>query len=171
MLYIDAIVSPADTGLITTAVSSRVSYALARNGNAPAVLARTNRHGVPWIGLVVTFVAGLVVLLLFPSWQQLVGFITSATVISFGVGPLAVGALRRVEPERDRPFRLPFGDVIPLLGFYAANMIVYWAGWATNQKLFATIVIGYALLLIWQLVGRARGTRPRLDFRAGAAWS
>jgi amino acid transporter len=170
VLYIDAVISPADTGLITTAVSSRVSYALAKNGNAPVFLARTNRHGVPWIGLVVTFVAGLVVLLPFPSWQQLVGFITSATVISFGVGPLAVGALRRVEPERERPFRLPGGDVIPLLGFYAANMIVYWAGWQTNQKLFATILIGYVILLILQLVRRARGDRTRLDLRVGAVW-
>jgi amino acid transporter len=110
------------------------------------------------------------VLLPFPSWQQLVGFITSATVISFGVGPLAVGVLRRVEPERERPFKLPFKDVIPLLGFYAANMIVYWAGWATNSKLFATILIGYVLLLIFQLVGKARGDRPKLDFREGAVW-
>jgi amino acid transporter len=170
LLYIDAVISPADTGLITTAVSSRVSYALAKNGNAPAFLGRLNRRGVPWVGLVVTFVAGLVVLLPFPSWQQLVGFITSATVISFGVGPLAVGALRRVEPDRDRPFRLPGRDVIPLLGFYAANMIVYWAGWETNQKLFATIVIGYVILLVWQLVGRARGHRPQLDLKVGAVW-
>lgn len=170
VLYLDAVISPADTGLITTAVSSRVSYALARNGNAPAFLARRNRHGVPWVGLLVTFVAGLIVLLPFPSWQQLVGFITSATVISFGVGPLAVGALRRVEPARHRPFRLPGKDVIPLLGFYAANMIVYWAGWQTNQKLFATILLGYVILLIWQLVGRARGSRPPLDIRSGAAW-
>ena len=170
VLYIDAIVSPADTGLITTAVSSRVSYALAKNGNAPAFLGRVNKHGVPWVGLVVTFVAGLIVLLPFPSWQQLVGFITSATVISFGVGPLAVGALRRVEPDRERPFRLPLRDVFPLLGFYAANMIVYWAGWATNSKLFATILIGYVVLLIVQLVGRARGARPQLDLRAGAGW-
>jgi len=170
VLYIDAIISPADTGLITTAVSSRVSYALAKNGNAPAFLGRVNKHGVPWVGLVVTLVAGLIVLLPFPSWQQLVGFITSATVISFGVGPLAVGVLRRVEPERERPFKLPLGDVIPLLGFYAANMIVYWAGWATNSKLFATILIGYVLLLIFQLVGKARGSRPKLDFREGAVW-
>ncbi len=170
VLYVDAVISPADTGLITTAVSSRVSYALAKNGNAPAFLGRVNRHGVPWVGLVITFVAGLIVLLPFPSWQQLVGFITSATVISFGVGPLAVGVLRRVEPERERPFKLPFGDVIPLLGFYAANMIVSWAGWATNSKLFATILIGYVILLILQLVGRARGTRPRLDLREGAVW-
>ena len=42
-----------------------------------------------------TFVVGLIVFLPFPSWQQLVGFITSATVLSFASGPLVLAALRR----------------------------------------------------------------------------
>ncbi|HEY4270250.1 MAG TPA: APC family permease, partial [Galbitalea sp.] len=170
LLYIDAVVSPLDTALITTAATARVSYALARNRNAPSALAKTNRHGVPWVGLLVTLVAGLVLLLPFPSWQQLASFITSATVISFGVGPLAVGALRRELPDRDRPFRLPFGDVIPLLAFYAANMIVYWAGWATNQKLFICVLVGYVVLVVLRIAGRGRGNLAKLDLRVGAVW-
>jgi amino acid transporter len=170
LLYIDAVVSPADTGLVYTTIASRVSYALGRNGNAPGWLTRNNRFGVPAWSLLVTFAAGLVLLLPFPSWQQLVGFITSATVISFGVGPLVVGALRREMPKRERTFRLPGGDLIPLLAFYSANMIVYWAGWATNAKLFITILIGYVLLAIFQFTGRKSRNRPRLEFAAGAVW-
>ena len=56
-----------------------------------------------------TFVVGLVVFLPFPSRQKLVGFITSATVLSFSSGPLVVGALRRQLPDQQRPFRLPVG--------------------------------------------------------------
>jgi amino acid transporter len=170
LLYIDAIVSPADTALITTTVASRVSYALAKNGDAPSWLGTNNRFGVPGWSLLVTFVAGLALLLPFPSWQQLVGFITSATVISFGVGPLVMGALRRELPDRERPFRLPGKDAIPLLAFYAANMIIYWAGWETNSKLFITVLIGYLVLAIFQLVGRRNKNRTRLQFRAGAIW-
>lgn len=170
LLYVDAVVSPADTGLVYTTIASRVSYALGQNGNAPKFLTRINRFGVPIWSLGVTFIAGLVLLLPFPSWQQLVGFITSATVISFGVGPLVLGALRREMPERERPFRLPGRDVIPLLAFYAANMIIYWGGWATNAKLFVTILIGYVLLAIFQVTGRGSKDRPRLEFKAGAVW-
>src|SRR3954452_6548984 len=47
LLYIDAIVSPADTGLIYTTVTGRVSYAMGRNGNAPRGLAKTTNRGVP----------------------------------------------------------------------------------------------------------------------------
>ncbi|OMH24677.1 amino acid permease [Tersicoccus phoenicis] len=169
LLYADAIISPADTGLVYTTIASRVSYAMGRNGNSPRWLAKNNKRGVPYWSLVVTFVVGLILFLPFPSWQQLVGFITSATVISFGSGPLVMATMRREMPDRERPFRLPFGDAIPLLAFYSANMIVYWGGWTTNAKLFITIALGYILLVIFQFVGD-RKRKPPLDFRAGAIW-
>lgn len=63
--------------------------------------------------MVLTFVVGLFVFLPFPGWAKLVGFITSATVLSFGTGPLVLAALRRQLAEQERPFRVPGGDVIP----------------------------------------------------------
>ncbi|MFD1721948.1 APC family permease [Amnibacterium endophyticum] len=167
LLYADAIISPADTGLVYTTIASRVSYAFGRNGNAPRWLATTSARGVPWWSLVLVYGIGLVLLLPFPSWQQLVGFITSGTVISFAAGPLAVTALRRTEPDRERPFRLPGGHAIPLLGFFSANLIVYFTGWATNSKLFITILIGYAVLVVLELVGRRSGTKPPLELASG----
>jgi amino acid transporter len=148
ILYADAVISPADTGLIYTTSTARVSYAMARNRNAPAPLAKTSDRGAPWVGVVLAFVVGLIFFLPFPGWQKLVTFITSATVLSFGTGPLVWAALRRELPERERPFRLPGGHAIPFLGFFSANMIVLWAGWDTNWKLFLAIVLGLILLAV-----------------------
>ena len=164
-LYADAIVSPADTGLIYTAATSRIAYAMGRNRNAPTKLAMLNTKGVPWVAVTVTFVVGLIVFLPFPSWQKLVGFITSATVLSFSSGPLVVGALRRQLPDQERPFRVPGGDTIPLLAFIAANLIVFWAGWSTNYKLLISIGIGYVLLVVHHRVSKQPAP---LEWRAGA---
>lgn len=168
LLYIDAVVSPADTGLIYTTVTGRISYAMGRNGNAPRALAKTTPRGVPLISLVVTFVVGLIVFLPFPSWQQLVGFITSATVLSFGSGSLVLAAMRRELPDHERPFRLPLGDVIPFLALYSSNLIVYWAGWDTDWKLFVSVLIGFVLLGIFHVTGK--GSMPPMQWRAGAPW-
>jgi amino acid transporter len=168
LLYIDAVVSPADTGLIYTTVTGRISYAMGKNGNAPRALARTTPRGVPLVSLFVTFVVGLIVFLPFPSWQQLVGFITSATVMSFGSGSVVLAALRRELPEHERPFKLPFGDVIPFLALYSSNLIVYWAGWETDWKLFVAILLGFVLLGIFHLTGK--GSMPPMDWRHGAPW-
>jgi cell division protein FtsW (lipid II flippase) len=49
-------------------------------------------------------------------------------------------------------------------------MIIYWGGWATNSKLFITVLIGYVLLAAFQLAGRGSKNRPLLEFKAGAVW-
>jgi amino acid transporter len=167
LLYADAIISPGDTGLIYTTVTSRISYAMAKNGNAPSKLATTTDRGVPLFSLIVTFVVGLIVFLPFPSWQQLVGFITSATVLSFASGPLVLAALRKQLPDQERPFRLPGGHVIPILAFWSSNLIIYWSTWPINWKLFVAVLLGFVLLPIYHWLGN---DVPKLDFRAGASW-
>ena len=165
LLYFDAFVSPADTGLIYTTATSRLSYAMAKNGNAPDSLAKLNKHGVPWVSLAVTFVVGLIFFLPFPGWQQLVGFITSAAVLSFGSGPLVTGAMRRTLPKQHRPFRVPGGDLVPFLAFWSSNLVVFWSGWQTNGKLFLAMLLGLALLGIQHVTS---GTRSAFDWKAGS---
>lgn len=167
LLYIDAVVSPADTGLIYTTVTSRISFAMARNRNAPQALARTTSNGVPLVSMVLAFVVGLILFLPFPSWQQLVGFITSATVLSFGSGPLVLLAFRKQLPDHPRPFRLPGAHVFAFLAFWSANLIVYWTGWKTNEKLFMAVVLGIVLLGVMYAVNAVRGQQPEWDWVSG----
>lgn len=166
LLYVDAVISPADTGLIYTTVTARISYAMGRNGNAPRSLARVNARGVPWVSVILTFIAGTVFLLPFPGWQKLVGFVTSATVLSFGSGPLALVAMRRQLPRQERPFRLPMVNVLAYLGFLSSNLIVYWSGWDIVWKLMIAVLAGYVVLAIHET--RFRATTPRLEWRSGA---
>lgn len=167
ILYIDAVISPADTGLIYTTVTGRISYAMGKNGNAPSALARTTNRGVPLISLFLTFCIGLIVLLPFPSWQKLVGFITSATVLSFGSGPLVLAAMRKQIPNHKRPFRLPGGHILPFLAFYCSNLIVYWAGWDEDWRLFVAVALGFVVLAIFRFTMHGL---PAMDWRAGATW-
>jgi amino acid transporter len=171
VLYLDAVVSPGGTGLIYTTATSRVSYGLARNGYAPKVFARTDRRGVPWFGLIVSFVTGVVCFLPFPSWQELVGFITSASVLMYAGAPLAYGVFADRLPHRERPYRLPGGRAVAPLSFVVANLIVYWSGWDTLWRLGVAIVLGYLLLggYAWYAVRAGLPDAPRPDWKA-ARW-
>jgi amino acid transporter len=166
LLRVDAVISPADTGLIYAGVTTRLSYANARNGNAPQALARLNDRGIPWISVLVMFVVGCLFFLPFPGWRQFIGFITSAFAISFGSGPLVVGALRRQLPDQERPFRVPGGDLLPYLAFVASGLLVFWAGWAINEKMFIALIIGYLFFAAYSAVARDR--MPPFEFRAGS---
>ena len=148
ILYFDAIVSPAGTGLIYTAATSRVSYGLSRNGYVPQIFERLSKRGVPWVGVITSFVVGCICFLPFPSWQSLVGLITSASVLMYAGAPLAFGALRRRLPHAERPYRLPGGAVLSPLAFVVAGLIILWSGWSTDWKLGVAIILGYVILVL-----------------------
>jgi amino acid transporter len=168
LLYTDAIVSPGGTGLLYTGASARLTFALARNGFIPSAFARLTPRGTPLFAIAFSFLCGLVILLPFPGWQQLVGFISAAAVAVYALAPLALGALRRQDPARPRPFRLPAASVLAPATFVAASEILLFTGWAVIWKLIAAILIGFALLGVSTATDATERTRS-LDWRS-AAW-
>ncbi|SOD88439.1 APC family permease [Streptomyces sp. Ag109_G2-15] len=171
VLYADAIISPGGTGLIYTTATSRISYGLAKNGYAPKLFAKTDSRGVPWFGLIVSFVTGVICFLPFPSWQELVSFITSASVLMYAGAPLAYGVFADRLPHHERPYRLPFGKFVAPLSFVVANLIIFWSGWDTLWRLGFAILIGYVLLGSYAAYAIRKNLpdAPRLDFKA-AQW-
>ncbi|MGV9246162.1 APC family permease [Streptomyces sp. NPDC003710] len=171
VLYVDAVISPGGTGLIYTTATSRVSYGLAKNGYAPKLFEKTDARGVPWFGLAISFFTGVICFLPFPSWQELVGFITSASVLMYAGAPLAYGVFADRLPHLERPYRLPAGKVIAPLSFVVANLIIYWAGWDTLWRLGVAIVLGYVLLggYAWYATSKNLPDAPRLDWKS-AQW-
>ncbi|HKB29561.1 MAG TPA: APC family permease [Streptosporangiaceae bacterium] len=162
VLYIDAIVSPGGTGLIYVTSTSRISYGLSRNGYVPEIFESTDRRGVPWFGLLFTFIMSLILFLPFPSWHQLVSFITSATVLMYAGAPLALGALRKQVPDARRPFRLSAAGFWSPLAFILAGLIIYWSGWPTIWRLGVALLIGYVLIGI-NAAFKLNKRMPRFD--------
>jgi amino acid transporter len=168
IIYADAIISPAGTGLIYTTGSSRVSYGLSRNGYVPTAFEWTNKNAVPWVGLIAAFVTGCICFLPFPSWQSLVGLITSASVLMYAGAPLSLGAFRKRLPNADRPYRLPAGAFMAPFGFIISGLVILWSGWDTDWKLGIAILIGYAILGVSR-VFHLNDRSPHLHWRS-AAW-
>ncbi|NNC22581.1 APC family permease [Salinisphaera sp. USBA-960] len=171
ILYADAIVSPADTGLIYATTTARIAYAMGRSGNAPPALGNVSRRGVPWISVIVTYVVGLLIFLPFPGWQKLAAFLVAAYIVAFGSGPVAVLALRRALPDQHRPFRLPAAPLLAYLAFYATSLLLYWVGWTTLWKMLTALIIGYVLYAIYRCLPGS--PRPSMHILAGSwlpAW-
>jgi amino acid transporter len=168
MLYTDAIISPGGTGLLYVGTSARLSFALGRNRYIPAAFGRLSNRGVPLLGVAFSFLCGMLIFLPFPGWQQLVGFISAATVLAYSMAPLALGALRRQDPQRERTFSLPAGGLLAPLGFVVANEVLLFSGWAVVWKLIVAILIGFALLGI-SAATSPPDRRPSLDW-GSAAW-
>jgi amino acid transporter len=168
ILLIDAVVSPAGTGLVYVGTSARLSYALGKEEVLPDQLTKVNKRGVPVWSIGLAFIVGLLAFLPFPSWSSLVGLVTSATAIMYGFAPVSLAALQANDPERPRPYRMPYPKVLIPVGFIAANMIIYWSGFEATWKLLTGIFIGR---VIFEIALRRSDTikRTDIDWRA-ASW-
>ncbi len=164
-LYVDAVISPSGTGLAFTRATARINYAMSRNKQFPTVFERLNRSNVPVWSLLFNLAVGMIMFLPFPGWAELVGFISSAMILSLAFGPVALAALRYQVPDLERPFRVPVPIVYSAICFVLAGYVVYWTGWETNWKVLLAALVG----LIFLALGRGSGKgREPLDFRESA---
>ncbi|HUA07559.1 MAG TPA: APC family permease [Solirubrobacteraceae bacterium] len=168
ILRLDAVVCPFGSGLIYLTTSSRISFALSRNGYVPERFEKTNRMHVPVFGILFTTAIGLLFLLPFPSWSKLVGIATSSSVLMYAAAPLALGALRKSKPELRRVYRLPAAGLLAPLAFVFATWVIYWSGWQTLTTLMVAMLIGYVLVALSYRL-ELNPSAPKIDWGA-ATW-
>jgi amino acid transporter len=175
IIYVDAVISPAGTGLVYVGSSGRLGLAAAAAGYAPRALTRLSDRGVPWIAVITGMILGLALLLPFPNWKSIIAIDVGAVVVSYGLQPLASSALRRQSrkkghksPLEEGPFPLPGGDAAAFLAFYVANLLLFWTGWDTLWKLMLAMVVGLGAIVAYYLRLPA-SDRADVQWRA-AAW-
>ena len=154
LIFIMAILAPLGTALIFIATSSRVAFAMSQNGYFPKIFKNLNTSGVPYIAVILNFVIGMLLFFPSPGWQGMVGFLVSAFVLCYVIGPVALISLRSLWPDEKRSFRLPFAHVWCFLSFYFSNLIIYWTGWSIFKQMLIAILIGLVLLLFSVIISR-----------------
>jgi amino acid transporter len=166
---IDAVISPAGTGLIYLTSASRIGFGLSKNGYVPEAFEKVNqRTKIPVFAVLFTSIIGLLFLLPFPSWSKLVGIVTGASVIMYSSAPLALGAFRKSHPDMARTYTLPGSAWLTPLSFVFASFVVYWAGWGTYTTLMFALLIGYALMFLSRATN-SNSHQPKIDWGA-AKW-
>jgi amino acid transporter len=145
VLIIDAVISPAGTGVVYLGTSARLSYALGEEPEMPTALASTSKKGVPVVSILVAAAVGSLAFGPFKSWSELVKVVTAATAIMYAFAPISLAALHKIDGARPRSYRTPMPEVVLPAAFCSANLIIYWGGFETTWKLVCAMVIGLAL--------------------------
>ncbi|MCU1384226.1 MAG: Amino acid permease [Acidobacteria bacterium] len=158
VLIIDAVISPAGTGVVYVGTTARLSYALGEEPEMPGALATTNDKGVPVVSILLAAVVGCLALGPFKSWSALVNVATGSTAIMYAFAPVALAALHRVDGARSRSYRVPMPWLVLPAAFCSANLIIYWGGFETTWKLACAMLLGIALFAVgaWRAGVRER---------------
>lgn len=100
--------------------------AVAREGHLPELLARENRHGVPAAGILMQSIAASAFCLVFlamgaeRSYWMLTALTVQVYVVMYALMFASVLQLRRTQPDRPRPFRVPCVRLVMGLGLVGA---------------------------------------------------
>jgi amino acid transporter len=149
LLMFDAAFSPFGTTLVYTAATSRIVYGMAINHHLPKIFLKVNRHKIPYVTLYANLAVGMLSFLPFPGWQKLVAFLSSASILSYSIGPICLLAMRKLQPHTHRPFKLAASRFVSHLAFYICNLMLYWCGFEVLWKLDLALVIGLIIHMIY----------------------
>jgi len=128
---------------------TRVPFAMAEDGQAPQVLLRRTRLGVPWVSVLAC--AAIWGLALRFTFERLI----SIDLVLYGASLIlefvALVVLRRREPDLHRPFRVPGGMPGAIAVGIGPTLLIAFALWAARNEQ----VLGLNALLFAALVGIA----------------
>ncbi len=161
LLIIAAIISPAGSGTVYFGSAVRAIVGLANNGYVVKGLGKVDKKsGIPKAAT--WFTLGLALLWTgpFPIWSVLVGFASSALLLTYVVGPVSAVVLRRVAPNLPRPLKLKALPLLALIAFMVSLNLVYWTGWDAVRVLLGLL---FAALLIFA-VTQLRSAPSRVKF-------
>ncbi len=163
IIMVDALISPSGTGNIYLSGTARAMFAWAKNGYFYSWFGKIDhKTGVPRGALWLTFILAALwtMPLKFQVWNGLVGAVTSATVMTYMVGPVSVASLRKSDPDMPRPFKLKGLSILSPLAYIAATLIIYWSGWSTDSLLIGLTLA--SMILYFAFMDRTPETRARL---------
>jgi len=136
---------------------ARVVYALAADGHLPAAAARLNRAGVPGVALALQ-AAWALVLVLSGTYTDLLRYVVAVEFVVLVLLVVAVPALRRRLPARERPYRAwghPFTSGLFVLLAGTVVVLLAVASPRTTLPGFGLVLLGIPVFLARRGRGRA----------------
>ena len=168
-IVLTAVLSCLNSGLYT---ASRVLFALARRGDAPAATLKTNRRGVPVKAILACTIVGYIgVAMAYISPNQVFMFLlnSSGAIVLFVYALICLSQIRmRRQLEREEPERLQLRMwLFPYLSYATLLMIgivigsMYWVPGSRSQLVLSFVSLGLVLSAYGIKSVRARAHRAR----------
>jgi APA family basic amino acid/polyamine antiporter len=145
----------------------RIFFSMARDGLLPKMFSTVHpKFRTPWGSTILTGVA-VGVFSMFTSLDEMVDLTNIGTLFAFILVCLGVIILRVKDPGRERPFRVPGGLVLPILGIIGCFVLIAylppssWLRFAAWLNIGAVIYVYYGSVTS-KLTGRATAENPNV---------
>jgi APA family basic amino acid/polyamine antiporter len=127
----------------------RIFFSMARDGLLPSMFAKVHpRFRTPWVSTILTGI-GVGMASMISSLDEMVDLTNIGTLFAFILVCIGIIVLRVKEPGRKRPFRVPGGAILPVLGIIGCLVLIYylpptsWLRFAAWLNFGFLIYVGY----------------------------
>ncbi len=147
---------------------SRIFFSMARDGLLPRWAARVHsRYRTPHVTTILTGVA-VAAFAGISNIDEVVELCNIGTLFAFVIVAAGVLILRRLEPQRVRPFQCPWVPWVPLLAILACAYLMLELPWVTWLRFVVWLVIGLVIYFSYG-IRRSRVGRVTSEGNRGAA--
>ena len=127
----------------------RIFFAMARDGLLPKFFAKVHpKYGTPHVSTIITGVA-VGVAAMFTTLEEMVDLTNIGTLFAFFLVCVGIVILRIKEPDRERPFRVPFGLLLPILGAVSCVGLAIYLPPSSWLRFFAWLAIGIVFYFVY----------------------
>ena len=145
IIALGAVIAMGSVLLVFQLGQPRIFFSMSRDGLLPPFLAKVHpKYKTPYVGTILTgiFVA---VFAAFANIAEVVDLTNIGTLFAFVLVSAGVIFLRRIDPERPRPFRVPWVPLTPLISIAACAYLMWQLPTVTWIRFGIWLVIGLIL--------------------------
>jgi APA family basic amino acid/polyamine antiporter len=149
IIALGAVIAMGSVLLVFQLGQPRIFYSMSRDGLLPPVFAKVHpRFRTPYVGTILTgiFVA---VFAAFANIAEVVDLTNIGTLFAFVLVSAGVIFLRRSEPDRPRPFRVPGVPYTPLISIFACFYLMWQLPTVTWIRFGIWLVVGLVIYVAY----------------------
>lgn len=149
VIALGAVIAMGSVLLVFQMGQPRIFYSMARDGLLPPFIAKIHpRFRTPWVGTIITgiFVGTFAAV---ANIAEVVDLTNIGTLFAFVLVSLGVIILRAKEPDRHRPFRVPFAPWTPLISIVACLYLMFQLPRITWIRFGLWLALGLAIYFLY----------------------
>ncbi|HSE53668.1 MAG TPA: amino acid permease [Gemmatimonadales bacterium] len=159
IVALGAVIAMGSVLLVFQLGQPRIFFSMSRDGLLPPVMAKVHpKYKTPYVGTILTglFVA---VFAAFANIAEVVDLTNIGTLFAFVLVSLGVIVLRRLEPDRPRPFRVPGVPFTPLISVLACAYLMFQLPAITWKRFGIWLLVGLVIYFVYGMRHSRLGKR------------
>lgn len=129
-----------------------IGQGMAKMNMLPQIFAKTNKRGVPYIGVILISVSMFIFAYISDGSSDMIEFLILVGsvfwIITYIFAHVDVLILRKKLPRAPRSFKVPCGPLFPLIGIIGTSYMIFYISTDPHERLMIWLITGVTLIVL-----------------------